>query len=198
MVAYLTRREKEVLDYIKEYYSRQGFAPSLDEIRIGLGLSSVSTVHEHITKLTSKGYLYRHPNKARSFQLKQPGEGMELPITTLQGALDVAKTVNMGKLDLTSVVQSDNGSVAALVQGNYLNTSGVYDGDYIILVPGNGLMDNDLMVGLIDGFKPVIGRLFHFGAKAIIKPMSGDRDSLVVDSEHLVVVGRVKAIVRKF
>lgn len=198
MVAYLTRREKEVLDYIKEYYSRQGFAPSLDEIRIGLGLSSVSTVHEHITKLTSKGYLYRHPNKARSFQLKQPGEGMELPITTLQGALDVAKTVNMGKLDLTSVVQSDNGSVAALVQGNYLNTSGVYDGDYIILVPGNGLMDNDLMVGLIDGFKPVIGRLFHFGTKAIIKPMSGDRDSLVVDSEHLVVVGRVKAIVRKF
>ncbi len=198
VMTYLTRREKEVLDYIREFYGRHGFAPSLDEIRSGLGLSSVSTIHEHITKLTAKGYLARHPNKARSFQIRQPGEGLELPVSTLQGIVDPTKQMNMGKIDLASVIQAENGSVAAVVQGNYLAPLGVYDGDYLIVIPGNGLMDGDIMVGLVDGYKPVLGRLYHFGSKAIIKPLSGDKDSLVVEQEHLVIVGRVKAIIRKY
>lgn len=195
---YLTRREKEVLDYIREFNIKHGFAPSLNEIRSGLGLSSVSTIHEHITKLTAKGYLARHPNKARSFQIKQPGEGFELPISTLQGIVDSTKQTNMGKIDLTTVIQAENGSVAAIAQGNYLAPLGVFDGDYIIVIPGNGLMDGDIMIGLIDGYKPVFGRLYHFGSKVIIKPLSGDKDSLVVEQEHLVIAGRVKAIIRKY
>ncbi len=198
MVAYLTKREKEVLDYIKDFYTRHGFAPSLDEIRIGLGLSSVSTVHEHIAKLTNKGYLARHPNKARSFQLKQPGESLELPITTLQALSDPLKQIPLGKLDMSGVSGTDSGAVAAQVQGNYLVQAGIFDGDYLIVIPGNGLMDGDLMAGLVDGFKPVIGRLYHFGTKAIVKPIASDRDSLVVDNDHLVVIGRVKAVIRKF
>jgi len=198
MVSYLTKREKEVLDLIRDFSLRNGFAPSLDEIRIGLNLSSVSTVHEHITKLTTKGYLARHPNKARSFQLKQPGETVDLPIATLNGINDHSKNINLGRLDLASVVHADKGSIAALVQGNYLIQAGVYDGDYIVVVPGNGLLDGDIMVGLIDGTKPVMGRLYHFGSKAIIKPITGDRDSQVVDADNLVVVGRVKAVIRKF
>ena len=198
MVNYLTRREKEVLEFIKDFAMKNGFAPSLDEIREGLGLSSVSTVHEHISKLVSKGFLARHPNKARSVQLKQPGESPELPITTIQHLVNRTKSPELGKLEIASVVPSEAGCVAVIVQGNSLVNEGVMSGDYLIVVPGAGLMEGDIMVGLMDGFKPVMGRIYHFGTKAIVKPIQEKRDSMVIDPNQLVVVGRVKGVIRSY
>ncbi|HRV74722.1 MAG TPA: hypothetical protein P5106_04000 [Caldisericia bacterium] len=194
---YLTKREKEVLDFIKDYASKNGFAPSLDEIRIAMGLSSVSTIHEHITKLTNKGFLERHPNKARSVQLKQHGTNVVLDVTTLTDLAGSSPRRALGNLKVSEVIKAESGSVAVLVQGNTLSYEGVLDGDYLIVIPGNGVMDGDTTVGLIDNFKPVLGRLFRFGSKVVIKPISGTRDSTVVDPEALVVVGRVKGLIRK-
>lgn len=121
MVNYLTKREKEVLDFIKDYASKNGFAPSLDEIRIAMGLSSVSTIHEHITKLTNKGFLERHPNKARSVQLKQHGTNVVLDVTTLTDLAGSSPRRALGNLKVSEVIKAESGSVAVLVQGNTLS-----------------------------------------------------------------------------
>jgi len=195
MAKYLTKREKDVLGFIKEFSGKNGFAPSLDEIRIAMGLSSISTIHEHVTKLILKGFLERHPNKARSMQIKDD-DGSTMKITTLQDLVSQSEK-ELGVLKPEEIFHAVSGGVAVVVQGNSLSNEGVMSGDYIIVIPGNGLMDGDTVIGLIDGFKPVLGKLYHFGSKIVIKPINNERDSTVIDPESIVIVGRVKGIFRQ-
>lgn len=68
-MSYLTKRQKEVLDYIRLYSKERGYAPTLDEISVEMGLSSLATVHKHLTALVDKKFLVRSPNRARALEL---------------------------------------------------------------------------------------------------------------------------------
>lgn len=195
MAKNLTKREKDVLDSIREYSFEKGLAPSLDDIRISLGLSSTSTVHEHISRLIAKGYLEKHPHRARSVQIKG-GTSTTIKVTTIQ---DLAGQTGkgLGVLKPETLLQPKVGTVAVMVQGNSMSGEGVMDGDYVIVIPGNGVMDGDAIIGLIDDYKPIIGKLFHLGSKVVIKPICSGRDSTVLDPERIVIMGRVKGLIRK-
>ncbi len=65
----LTRRQHEVLEFIKSFVEEQGYSPSLEEIKAHLGLSSVATVHKHVSHLVEKGYLQKAWNRSRSVEL---------------------------------------------------------------------------------------------------------------------------------
>jgi repressor LexA len=195
MTKNLTKREKDVLDCIREYSLQKGLAPSLNDIRVSLGLSSTSTVHEHISRLIGKGYLEKHPHRARSVQIRGQSNP-SVKVTTIQ---DLAGQTDkgLGELKSDEFFQPKTDSVAVMIQGNSMSSEGVIDGDYVIVIPGNGVMDGDAIIGLIDDYKPVIGKLFHLGSKIIIKPICSSRDSTVLDPERIIILGRVKGLVRK-
>ena len=95
MEKYLTKREKDILGFISDFSVDHGFAPSLDEIREAMGLSSISTVHEHVSRLIGKGFLEKHPNKARSVQIKDfntPNLSGFLPANILVGSKTIGST----------------------------------------------------------------------------------------------------------
>lgn len=75
---YLTRRQKEVLDYVARHIKRKGYAPSIEEIGAHFGLSSLATVHKHLTNLQKKGVIKRAPGRSRSTELVTP-EGTPCP-----------------------------------------------------------------------------------------------------------------------
>ena len=79
---HLTRRQKEILDFIREYLEREGYAPSLEEIGARFGLSSVATVHKHVQNLVEKGMLRKAWNRSRSLELVDPREpaALEIPL----------------------------------------------------------------------------------------------------------------------
>ena len=78
----LTRRQREIYDYIREFVDEQGYSPSLEEIGEAFGLSSVATVHKHVQHLVEKGYLRKAWNRSRSVEpVEQEGAGsVELPL----------------------------------------------------------------------------------------------------------------------
>src|ERR1700740_631663 len=81
----ITRRQRQVYDYISEFVTEKGYSPSFEEIGDGLGLSSLATVHKHISNLEKKGLLTRDYNKSRSIDLLPP-----------KGRLKQSMSVNTG------------------------------------------------------------------------------------------------------
>ena len=69
----VTRRQKEVLDFLESFVARNGYSPSFEEIARGMGLKSLATVHKHITNLEKKGLLDRVHNRSRSIDVLPPG-----------------------------------------------------------------------------------------------------------------------------
>src|SRR5690606_16144429 len=79
----LTKRQREILDYLQEFIQRHGYAPSLEEIGRRFGLSSLATVHKHLTNLQEKGFIKRSWNRSRSMELipaRIGGRALELPL----------------------------------------------------------------------------------------------------------------------
>ena len=79
----LTKRQKEILDYIGDFIANQGYAPSFEEIAKSFGYASLATVHEHLSNLERKGYIRKSYNESRSIELVRPGQGepsIELPL----------------------------------------------------------------------------------------------------------------------
>ena len=69
----VTRRQKEILDFLESFVARNGYSPSFEEIARGMGLKSLATVHKHITNLEKKGLLDRVHNRSRSIDVLPPG-----------------------------------------------------------------------------------------------------------------------------
>ena len=79
----LTKRQREILDYLNEFIQQHGYAPSLEEIGRRFGLSSLATVHKHLTNLQEKGFIKRAWNRSRSVELvpsRAGGRAVELPL----------------------------------------------------------------------------------------------------------------------
>src|SRR5215469_435849 len=79
----LTKRQREILDYLNEFIQQHGYAPSLEEIGKRFGLSSLATVHKHLTNLQQKGFIKRAWNRSRSVELMPSrllGRTVELPL----------------------------------------------------------------------------------------------------------------------
>ena len=79
----LTKRQREILDYLNEFIEQHGYAPSLEEIGRRFGLSSLATVHKHLTNLQDKGFIRRAWNRSRSVELvptRMGGQAIDLPL----------------------------------------------------------------------------------------------------------------------
>src|SRR5262245_41785963 len=79
----LTKRQREILDYLNEFINQHGYAPSLEEIGRRFGLSSLATVHKHLTNLQEKGFIKRAWNRSRSVEMmptRTGGRAVELPL----------------------------------------------------------------------------------------------------------------------
>src|SRR3990167_3131154 len=76
----LTKRQKEVLDFVESYTTKKGYPPSFEEIRKRLKLASVSTIHFHISKLKEGGYLGNIGNKARTISVASKKPMVKIPL----------------------------------------------------------------------------------------------------------------------
>ena len=85
-MTYLTKRQREILEFIKDFQESEGYSPSLEEIGAHFGLSAVSTVHEHLSNLESKGLLRRGWNRSRSIEPLSEGGGLTVPLAGMVAA----------------------------------------------------------------------------------------------------------------
>ncbi len=138
MLPPLTRRQRQVLNFIAAFTTSEGNGPTLDDIRGHLGLAAVSTVHEHVTRLIEKGYVERGWNRARSIVLVPRAlDGGMTRVVPLMGTVSAGGCVNMGGGDAEVGVPPDlvrgPGVYALRVRGNTLEPEGIRSGDTLVV-----------------------------------------------------------------
>ncbi len=202
----LTRRQRQVYDFIADFVQKHGYSPSFEEIGEGLGLSSLATVHKHITNLEKKGLLKRDYNRSRSIDLISPRGKMKQQITStmslpLMGLIAAGRPIeaveNPESISLGDFAQSKDVFVLR-VTGESMQDEHIVDGDYVIVEKTNTARNGEIVVALVDGADATLKRFYREADKVRLQPSNANMKPIVVPARSVAVQGRVIGVLRKY
>lgn len=161
----ISKRQKQIYEYIKKYIIENDYAPTLDEIRIHFKLSSVSTIHHHISKLQKDGLIKKIKNEPRSIFLKEK-QIEKLLIIPILGTIAAKKPIKaIEKKETLEIPKSQlpkTGTYYVLrVMGNSMTNEGIYDGDFLIVRKQHKAKHGDTIIALIRNNKLILKRIFE-------------------------------------
>jgi repressor LexA len=210
----LTRRQKQVYDFLAGFVEEHGYSPSFEEIGEGLGLSSLATVHKHISNLEQKGLLKRDYNRSRSIDLLKPrgrmkqalagtmaavnGNGLSLP---LMGRIAAGRPLealeNPESISLADFTRSKDVYVLQ-VSGESMQDEHIVNGDYVLVEKTNTARDGEIVVALVNGSDATLKRIYTEGDKVRLQPSNAAMQPIVVPAAGVQIQGRVIGVLRKY
>uniref|UniRef100_E6QMB7 Transcriptional repressor of the SOS regulon n=1 Tax=mine drainage metagenome TaxID=410659 RepID=E6QMB7_9ZZZZ len=198
----VTKRQKEVLDFLESFVHTCGYSPSFEEIAQGLDLKSVATVHKHITNLQKKGLLDREPNRSRSIDLVPEGvrarQAQQIPLLgRIAAGLPVETPQNAETISLQDVV--GNKDVFALeVRGDSMRDEHILSGDYVLVERTRTARQGEIVVALVRGSETTLKRLYVEGSQIRLQPANPDMDPILVPAAQVAIQGRVLGVLRRY
>lgn len=197
----LTKRQKEVLDFIKKYTKKQGYSPSMEEMRRELNLASVSTVHFHVKKLEDGGFLKKQENKARAIKLDVEDKMVQVPIlgtiaagNPIEAIEDRQETVAISKSILSSFRSSD--IYALRVQGQSMIEEGIDDGDIVVILSQVSPSNGDKIVALLNNEEVTLKKFYQEKDRIRLQPANSHLNPIYVNPDDLTVQGKVLMTVK--
>jgi repressor LexA len=198
----VTRRQKEVLDFLETFVSRNGYSPSFEEIARGMSLKSLATVHKHITNLEKKGMLDRVHNRSRSIDVLPPGSrtrsSLKLPLAgRIAAGQPVEQMENPETISLHDVV--GNRDVFALeVRGDSMRDEHIINGDYVLVERTRTARQGEIVVALVHGSETTLKRFYPEGNVVRLQPANIEMDPIYVPAGQCAIQGRVLGVLRKY
>ncbi len=204
----ITRRQREVYDYISEFVTKNGYSPSFDEIGKGLGLSSLATVHKHISNLEKKGLLTRDYNRSRSIDLVAPkgrlkqsmavNTAMVLPLLgRIAAGQPIEAVQNPETISLADFVRSKEVFVLA-VRGDSMQDEHILSGDYVLVEKAKTAHNGDIVVALVDETDATLKRFYREGDNIRLQPSNATMKPIIVPAATVAIQGRVIGVLRKY
>lgn len=204
----LTKRQHEVLTFLQEFQQQNGYCPSYEEIAAGLHLSSLATVHAHLSTLEKKGYLRRGFNQSRSIEIRRPRRGTEASGAATPGSLPLAGRIAAG-LPIEAISGQDEISLADVtrnraafvleVQGESMIDDHICDGDYVVVERRETAQDGEIVVALVDGASATLKRLYREkGGMLRLQPANATMPPIRVEAQRVRVQGCVIGVLRKY
>lgn len=198
----LTKRQREILDYIEASIADAGYAPTLEEIGGRFGLRSMATVHKHVANLEAKGYIRRRWNHSRAIELverRRRPRAVELPLLGRVAAGSPIEAIEGNdSIEVPESLVRRRETYALLVKGDSMIDEGILDGDYVVVEerphPDNGQM----VVASIDGEATV--KRFHREASGAVRlePANPAYEPIIVHDRELEIRGVVVGVIRKY
>jgi repressor LexA len=198
----VTRRQKEVLDFLEAFVSRNGYSPSFEEIARGMSLKSLATVHKHITNLEKKGMLDRVHNRSRSIDVLPPGtrtrSSMKLPLAGRIAAGSPVEAMESSEtISLADVV--GNRDVFALeVRGDSMRDEHIINGDYVLVERTKTARNGEIVVALVHGAETTLKRFYPEGNQVRLQPANLEMEPIYVPAAQVAIQGRVLGVLRKY
>jgi repressor LexA len=197
----ITRRQKEVLDFIGGFVQRNGYSPSYEEIARGLKLSSLATVHKHINNLQNKGLLQRAHNRSRSIDVlpaRSKTRSERLPLMgRIAAGLPVEAVATAESISLSDI--TGNREVFALqVRGDSMRDEHIIDGDFVLVESTQTARQGEIVVALVDGMETTLKRYYREGDRIRLQPSNSEMDPIYVPAAHMAIQGRVLGILRRY
>ncbi|NLJ61088.1 MAG: transcriptional repressor LexA [Firmicutes bacterium] len=198
----ISRRQQQILDYIKQETETQGYPPSVREIGRAVGLKSTSTVHGHLSQLEKKGYIRRDSSKPRAIEVL-PAAGVLPRSASVAVPLVGRVTAGLPVLAVENIedyfpLPKDFGEPGTLfmlrVSGDSMIEAGILDGDYVIVRQQENAENGEIVVALIDD-EATIKRFFKEKDKIRLQPENSFMDPIIVDNASI--LGKVTGVVRR-
>ena len=201
----LTKRQEEILTYIKKYSALHGYPPAIREICEGVGLSSPATVFVHVKNLKKNGYLKSTNNKFRTIELLVDNEFLEKKD-------DIIKVPLLGKITagnpITAIEQPDeyfdlpaalvpkNGECFALhVSGESMINKGIFNNDYVIVKRQNDAKNGDVVVAMTEENEVTLKTFYKESNYIRLQPENDTMDPLIFPS--VTILGKAIGLYRK-
>ena len=198
----LTKRQKEIFDFIRRYAAKTGYPPTVREIGKAVGLHSSSTVHAHLANLEKIGLLRRDPSKPRAIELLfdkakktiRPASGLPLVGQVAAGEPLLAEENIEEYLEIPDVIGGEDGDYILQVRGESMRDAGILEGDYVVVRPSDDAADGEIVVALI-GEEATVKRIFRESDHIRLQPEN--KAMKPIRTTEARVLGRVVGVFRK-
>ena len=202
----ITRRQRQVLDFLTEFVHTNGYSPSYEEIGEGLGLNSLATVHKHISNLEKKGLLKRDFNRSRSIDVV-PQRGRMKQVIPSPDSLPLVGRIAAGQpieaietpatISLADFSRSRDVFVLE-VRGDSMQDEHIVDGDYVLVEKTQTAHNGEIVVALVNGADATLKRFFKEGEQVRLQPANIRMAPIMVPAQQVAIQGRVIGVLRKY
>jgi repressor LexA len=200
----LTKRQREILNYLSAYSDQNGYAPSFEEIAEQFSYSSLATVHEHLSNLERKGYIRRSYNESRAIEIL-PSEAtpraLELPLlgSVAAGypieALSHQETITVPD----SFVRKSGGHYVLRVRGNSMIEEQIRDGDFVVINERQSADNGETVIALIDGNGATVKKYYRERDGRIrLQPANDAMQPIFVHENDVTIQGVVVGVLRRY
>jgi repressor LexA len=200
----LTKRQREILNYLSGYAEENGYAPSFEEIARQFNYNSLATVHEHLSNLERKGYIRRAFNESRAIEIL-PSDAMpravELPLlgSVAAGlpieAIEVDETVHVPE----NLVRRPGGHYVLRVRGNSMIDEQIRDGDFVVINERRSVDDGETVIALIDNSAATVKKFYRERDGRIrLQPANDTMTPIYVHENDVTIQGVVVGVMRQY
>jgi site-specific DNA-methyltransferase (adenine-specific) len=182
----ITKRQREVLDFIKSSSKKRGYAPSLQEISKHFKLSSVSTAHFHVSKLKKEGYLERLKNKARAISVPEKESWVKIPLLGTIAAGEPIEAIQQNEfISVPKTKLPKSGGVYALrVSGNSMIDENIRDGDVVLVKQQQVAENGQRVVALIDNYEATLKKIYKERNQIRLQPANSAYEPIIIRKDR--------------
>ncbi len=198
----LTKRQREILDFLNEFIEQHGYAPSLEEIGRRFGLSSLATVHKHLTNLQDKGFIRRAWNRSRSVELvptRIDARAIHLPMLGYVAAgAPIEAVVSSETVTVPEELAGARDTYALRVRGNSMIDEQIRDGDLVVVEDRQTAENGEMVIALLDGSDVTLKKFYREKGKIRLQPANDAVAPIIVPAAAVQVRGVVVGVLRRY
>lgn len=199
----LTKKQKEVYDFIETFIEQHGYSPSLDEIARGLGLRSLATVHKHVRNLSEKGALKRAWNRGRSIEVVSTDEAdvgaVEIPLLgKVAAGFPIEAVENRAGITIPENMLGSRETFALQVRGDSMIDEQIRDGDVVIVEKRDTAENGETVVALVRSSEATLKKFYREGRMIRLQPANPALAPIRVPAGDVSIQGVVIGLIRRF
>ena len=203
-MTFLTKKQKQIFDYIENYIKGNGYAPTIKEIGIDCGGISVAAVHNHVERLVNKGLIIKRPHMSRAIELlveypQKTSQNFDLPVlgNIAEGVpLDPLKQLEF--ITVPKELKREGHQYVLIVKGDFLLWEGIRNDDYIVVDSIHYAEDKKLVI-IVDSsdnlsIRKVVKKEDYFA----LNPTNSYTDVMIVNEKEIFIQGVIRGVIRKY
>jgi repressor LexA len=198
----LTRRQREIYDFVTGFVEEQGYSPSLEEIGSHFGLRSVPTVHKHVQHLVEKGLLRKAWNRSRSVEpVEQPeNEACTLPLLGVVAAGSPIEAIEDNeRIEIPPEMAGRPGERFVLrVRGDSMIDDLIADGDLVVVESRNEARNGETVIALVGGSDATLKRFYRRGSQVSLVPANSNMEPIELPAADVQIRGVLRGLLRSY
>lgn len=200
----LTKRQREILDFLSDYVADRGYAPSFEEIAHKFDYSSLATVHEHLSNLERKGYIRRSYNESRAIEIlpsQTARRAVDLPLLGTVAAGHPIEEIATGESITVpdSFVRRSGNHFALRVRGNSMVDEQIRDGDFVVVHERQSADNGEMVIALTHGSAATVKKFYRERDGRIrLQPANETMAPIYLHENDITIQGIVVGVLRRY